>query len=185
MMLISFFFNNHGGGIWFLLKPHMSFWYSSVRKMYSKFTNILYKVKCFQLLMDTSEPLGEDNAISHNILWYKIRLHKWRTDASSCIPIKDSIFMIHSSFISYLECHYTTAVLNINFPALWRRPSFLIVTLTTSRPFRSKQLILPRFTLLGKNNMLSQERIEEMLSKNLNTITHNSQIHKAILLLTL
>ena len=79
----------------------------------------------------------------------------------------------HSSFISYLKCHHSTAVLYINFPALQTRPSFLIVTLTTSRPFRGKQLILPMLTtLLGKNTMLAWGIIEEILGKNLNkTIT--------------
>lgn len=82
----------------------------------------------------------------------------------------------HDSFTSYLKRHHSTAVLYINFPALQTRPSFLIVTLTTSRTFRGKQLILPMLTtLLGKNTMLAWGIIEELLGKNLNkTITLSS-----------
>lgn len=77
------------------------------------------------------------------------------------------LHMIHGSFISYLKCHYTTAVPSINFPALQTRPNFLIVTLESSRPFSSKQLSLPMLTkLLGKNNMLAG-KMTEILTKNL------------------
>ena len=104
-----------------------------------------YCVKHFQSLTDTSEPQWEDNAISHNTLWYQIRSHQ-----------RFMLCESHSSFISYLKRHHNTAGLSINFPALQTRPSFLIVTLTTSRPFMGKQLILPMLTtLLGKNTMLA------------------------------
>lgn len=84
----------------FLLEPYMPFWYSSVRKTCFKFTNPLCKIKHFQSLTDTSEPQREENAISHNTLWHQIRSHKWRADASLCVPIRGSRFIgvtVHSS----------------------------------------------------------------------------------------
>lgn len=52
-----------------------------------------------------------------------------------------------------------------------QRPSSLIVTLTMSRPFRSRQVILPMLTtLLGKNSTWAQEMLEEILGTNLNKI---------------
>lgn len=77
----------------------------------------------------------------------------------------------HNSFISYLKSHYITAVLNINFPSLQRRPSFLVVALMMPRPLRSRQVILSMLTtFLGKNRMLAQEVTEEILGKNMNKI---------------
>lgn len=126
-----------------------------------------YYIEHFQVLANTSKPQCEDNAISHNIVWYKIRFCI-RTDASFCVPTRLHLHKSHRSF-THLKCHYATALLNINFPALQTRPSLLIVTLTTSRPLRSEQLILPMLTtLLGKNNMLVQEMTEEILGKKKN-----------------
>lgn len=124
--------------------------------------------------------------LSHNTLWYKISSHKWRTDASLCIPIRGSGFTWFTVHSSHNWSATTPQLFSTELPCTAKKTCFLIVALTVSRPFRGKQLILQMW-----NNFIQQEYYigsgNDRGNFSLKTWTklflYNFQIHKAALLL--